>query len=541
MRTGAGFLIVLVFQATHFQALSHGGETIYVQFDNRVEARLLRSSVELRGEQPGLEPLADEFRALCGHRVHQLSSEQIDGFRDIAEVKLGHSLPDPNLAYYFECPAPLAIEALLKRLNASPWVHSAHRISEPLPPPLPPDFTHLQTYFGPAPGLDLDDLSAFPGSRGAGVEVADLEYGWTPGHLDYALTIVGTPSNPFDNFHGEAVVGLIAAGDNGFGVTGIAPLASVYGVPTISPSGVWSIPSAITTAMSLMEPGGIILIEQQVDGPNYSGSAQLGLVPVEWYFSIYQAIQLATANGYIVVEPAGNGSEDLDQPEYMVGHAPFAPGNDSGAIVVGAGSSTTGLPLGFTNRGSRVDVQAWGYGVATCGYGNLYSSEGETLYYTFNFGGTSSASALVAGIAASLQGVYTTCAGEPMTAEQLREALVSSGFVTAGTGEIGPVVQGRAALEFLFEGRPRFIRGDATDDGGLNIADPILILESLFGGGPSIECFDAADANRSQSIDLADPIYLLNVLFGTVEYPTPSVCCPDWEGTPDCDSYQSCP
>ena len=95
---------------------------------------------------------------------------------------------------------------------------------------------------------------------------------------------------------------------------------------------------------------------------------------------------------------------------------------DSGAILVGAATSGApwstrllgvGSPLppigvvwGFSNHGRRVDVHAWGNGIVTAGYGDLYDDEGPTLEYTKNYAGTSGASALVAGAVTALQGAY---------------------------------------------------------------------------------------------------------------------------------------
>lgn len=48
------------------------------------------------------------------------------------------------------------------------------------------------------------------------------------------------------------------------------------------------------------------------------------------------------------------------------------------------------------------DVQGWGEKVLTTGFGDLYSAEGPDLYYTSTFSGTSSATPMVAGVAALL-------------------------------------------------------------------------------------------------------------------------------------------
>jgi hypothetical protein len=60
---------------------------------------------------------------------------------------------------------------------------------------------------------------------------------------------------------------------------------------------------------------------------------------------------------------------------------------------------------------------------------------------------------------------------------------------------------------------PVFIRGDANQDGTVDLADPIRTLDYLFQDGTSIGCHDAADADDGGTIDITDPIYLLLFLF----------------------------
>jgi serine protease len=80
--------------------------------------------------------------------------------------------------------------------------------------------------------------------------------------------------------------------------------------------------------------GDVMLLEQQAPGP---GGA---FVPLEVLPAVYDAIRLATQDGIIVVEAAGNGGVDLD----ALG-SPFPAGKpDSGAIVVGAGSGGCRTP-----------------------------------------------------------------------------------------------------------------------------------------------------------------------------------------------------
>jgi hypothetical protein len=60
---------------------------------------------------------------------------------------------------------------------------------------------------------------------------------------------------------------------------------------------------------------------------------------------------------------------------------------------------------------------------------------------------------------------------------------------------------------------PVFVRGDSNDDGDVNIADPITVLQFLFSGQDVIRCKDAADVDDNGAVTMTDPINLLNYLF----------------------------
>ena len=92
-----------------------------------------------------------------------------------------------------------------------------------------------------------------------------------------------------------------------------------------------------------------------------------------------------------------------------------------------------------------------------------------------------------------------------------------------------------------------FKRGDANDDGGLNIADAIAILSFLFGGSEPPGCRDAGDANDDGQLNIADAIALLGHLFGGGgDLPPPFASC-GADPTPEapqeltCDRFESCP
>jgi len=87
-----------------------------------------------------------------------------------------------------------------------------------------------------------------------------------------------------------------------------------------------------------------------------------------------------------------------------------------------------------------------------------------------------------------------------------------------------------------------FRRTDTNADGGVDVADAVGILTSLFQGA-GLLCLEAADVNDDGRVDIADPIALLAYLFaGGVRPPDPFGEC-GLDPTPDeleCESFPPC-
>jgi len=60
-----------------------------------------------------------------------------------------------------------------------------------------------------------------------------------------------------------------------------------------------------------------------------------------------------------------------------------------------------------------------------------------------------------------------------------------------------------------------FIRGNANDDGRVDIADAISLVQAVVPslGGPPLACRAAGDANDDGGVNLVDAIFLINYLF----------------------------
>lgn len=319
-------------------------------------------------------------------------------------------------------------------------------------PPATPDFISRQGYLRPAPGgIDAEYAWTLTGGGGAEVRVIDIEGAWRFSHEDLVQNqggvIGGTQSSDLLwRNHGTAVVGVIGADRNDFGVVGIAPDANVR---AISIFGGLGSAQAIRQAALALQPGDIILLELHRPGPRFGFQLrgdQRGYIDIEWWPDDYAAVRFATGRGVIVVAAAGNGGEDLDDAIYdnpapgfpAAWGNPFRRGaNDSGSIVVGAGAPPPGTHgrnhgadrsrLGFSNWGAVVDAQGWGREVTTTGYGDLQGGGNEDLWYTDTFSGTSSASPIVVSALAAVQGILRARSRAPLTPARARQCLRTTG------------------------------------------------------------------------------------------------------------------
>ena len=189
--------------------------------------------------------------------------------------------------------------------------------------------------------------------------------------------------------HGTHVAGTIAAANNGFGATGIAPDATILPVRVLGANGSGStldVAAGIRYAADL----GADIINLSLGG-GYSRA-------------IDAAIEYAKSLGSLIVAAAGNESSSV--PGYP---ARFS-ASDNNVISVGAFSSSSRL-AGFSNdvgTSGAVQVDAPGVGIYSTYVGGRYAS----------LSGTSMASPHVAGLAA-----LTLSANPNLTSPELRSLL----------------------------------------------------------------------------------------------------------------------
>ncbi|MGW5050234.1 S8 family serine peptidase [Actinokineospora sp. NPDC004072] len=365
---------------------------------------------------------------------------------------------DPGLARWhrIELAPGVDAKAAVRELSAVPGVETAYQQPK-VSNPVTPDFSGQQGYADPssASGIDADYAHTKPGGRGGNVKVVDMEQAWNTQHEDLsklrlpgALIANGTPVfDPGGVEHGTAVMGVIGADDNGFGVTGLVPDAGLHYTNVANTERGYDLANSILAAAAGVGVGDVLLIEQHVyDCGNWA--------PMEVWPSVYDAIVTAVGSGRHVVEAAGNGNQNLGNPSCFGPRFPHDK-PDSGAIMVGAGAApgcTTPVRtrLGFSNYGSRVDLQGWGECVTTTGGGNLYGTT-QNQYYTNTFNGTSSASPIVASALASLLSV-AEANGVQLSPARAREILIATGTAQSGLDHIGPLPNLRTAIDHYLSG-----------------------------------------------------------------------------------------
>lgn len=374
-----------------------------------------------------------------------------DELVQIAEIF--SSRPEVAAAYV----APKTYPAVAGRLN-----DMEPSLSEP--PEITPSFVAHQGYLDPPPsGVNAFAGRELKGGNGERVTIIDIEGDWNGAHEN--LTSFGgrleTNSPPEDGWrnHGTAVGGVLIG--NGVGSIGIAPLASLRGIPL----GNLRASQAITVAAANLQLGDIILIEVHRPGPrsrlDEEDESQRGYIALEWWEDIATAIHAVTNQGIIVVEAAGNGGENLDDPFFNHGIPGFSSAwrnpfdrslFDTRSILVGAGAppphgqseyyGPARSRLDFSNYGNSVDCQGWGRSVTTTGYGDLQGGSSEDRWYTNTFSGTSSAAPMVAGALACVQSILKEEGLSPLLPLEARNLLRSTG-TPQQDGPYAPAAQQR--------------------------------------------------------------------------------------------------
>jgi hypothetical protein len=356
---------------------------------------------------------ADDASAILLEKIKTISplydNNLANDLNETASALKDDEYTPPNFKNYlaFELEPDAAPDALFKILTKENYefVDFAYLASKPIPavinPADEPQFVN-QGYLKASPD-GVDAVYAFSnGFTGASVKLTDVEYAFDTGHQDLpVISVIFGTSAVTQNFssHGTGVLGIIGGKSNKQDVIGIVPNAAISFSSMDGNKGEKAVAEAVKTSSH----GNVILLEMQT-GHSY---------PKEFELAYFDLIRLATKKGITVIEAAGNGAGnggagfDLDtvipqdvtlwffKSNKNIFNRNSADFIDSGAVLVGAASSASPhTRMSFSNFGSRVDVYAWGQNVTT-----LANNNGTTN----SFNGTSSASAIIAGVAAMLQ------------------------------------------------------------------------------------------------------------------------------------------
>lgn len=339
--------------------------------------------------------------------------------------------------------------ALAKRLNRSKGVWKAVVAPQPVPAGAPTGASATSRNFEPAQGYlhsPPDGIGAMEvwkthKATGKRVTICDIEGNWNFKHEDLPKgisliggTLIGTLG--WKN-HGTAVLGEMVSQPGRSGTVGISHHARAV-VHSAKIAGVFNTAGAIAGATASLKAGDVILIELHAPGPTGK------YVAMQYWDDVFSAIRAAVAKGITVVEAAGNGDENFNLPIFNNTGLQ----KDSGAIVVGAGIPPTnffdyfnfstsargytniGVPrsrIWFSNYGKIVNVQAWGWHVTTTGYGDAQGGGSQNRWYTLRFSGTSSASPIVTGAVACIQGYAKARRGSPLSPRKVRDILMRTG------------------------------------------------------------------------------------------------------------------
>uniref|UniRef100_C6E383 Peptidase S8 and S53 subtilisin kexin sedolisin n=1 Tax=Geobacter sp. (strain M21) TaxID=443144 RepID=C6E383_GEOSM len=222
--------------------------------------------------------------------------------------------------------------------------------------------------------------AAWNGIRGAGIKVAILDTGIDYNHPELKESYRGgynfltNTADPYDDSrrgHGTHIAGVIAAKDNGTGVVGVAPDASLYAVKILDRN-MFGSTSRVLAGLEWAIANTVDVINISFSMPND---------PMFFSQAVKDACDEAYAAGIVVVAAAGNsGRPVVDYP------ADFA------SVIAVAATAADDTRAFFSNYGAKIEFSAPGVGITSTLPGGRYGL----------LSGTSQAAPHVAGAVALL-------------------------------------------------------------------------------------------------------------------------------------------
>ena len=254
--------------------------------------------------------------------------------------------------------------------------------------------------------------------------------------------------------HGTAVLGILVASADGVGITGLLPKAHAIFFPAVTKAQGGRLVTALVSAAENLNEGDVLCVPLEYGA---------GFTMASDTFA-NQLFNVADSLGITTVIPAGNGGFEISV--------------ESTAIIVGAAwpGTQTLLPNGASpitkdnlnaltapsniypgnsycrwrtsNWSSTigqggVDVSGWGAGICTLGVGTLFTIPGtRTKTYQVNFGETSGACAMIAGLVGAMNGFAEALFGASIGTPAIRNILNNNDTDSQGNptgGYIGTV------------------------------------------------------------------------------------------------------
>jgi hypothetical protein len=298
-------------------------------------------------------------------------------------------------------------------------------------------------------GIDVQgmiDFSTSIGMSGTSVlgdrtRVGVIDYSAIVDHIDLVGQVTVEPgqtivipaagsSTIINPDHGTAVLGVLVAADNGYGITGLLPRAQAIFFPAVTVAQGGRVATALVSAGEMLGDGDVLCIPLEYGAGFTLGSDTFA----------NQLFGVVDGLGTTIVIPAGNGGfsvQTVTNPiaitvgsvwpgsqtpvPYGANNALISPGSlpYPGFSYCRYRSSNWGQTIGNGN----IDVAGWGTGICTLGVGTLFNDGTRLQTYQASFGQTSGACAMIAGLVGAMNGFAVEAFGGSIGTPRIRNIL----------------------------------------------------------------------------------------------------------------------
>ena len=272
-----------------------------------------------------------------------------------------------------------------------------------------------------------EDINVGPvwaeGINGEGINIAVVDNGMYYAHEDLAANVNATLNHNYDTgvtdstdiyhryeHHGTNVAGVIAARDNGVGVRGVAPRATIYGYNYLTPAAQQEMVQDINQADAMARNSVVTAVSNNSwahrGGPWYNRATQF------WKLAIDSGVREGyDGKGVFYVFSAGNGGRDHRDPDgNPIGGRidDLIDYEDNANLSEIANYYAVTSVCAVNDQGTRSVYSEKGANLWVCapsrdynGHRGIVTTENSDRYKN-TFGGTSAAAPTVSGVAALL-------------------------------------------------------------------------------------------------------------------------------------------